>query len=94
MRFDFLFFFLFSKQRINRAWDRHRHACIHDFDLQGVNLAKNRSVICFLSISGQGINKIQVLVVFRVDEILSDTCRCCLIISALLILVKKDITQI
>ena len=47
----------------------------------------SKCLICFLSISGQGINKIQVLVVFRVDEILSDTCRCC---SALLILVKKD----
>ena len=55
----FLFFFLFEKQRIDRASDRHRHACCDDFDLQGLHLAKNRSVFFiyfFLSISGQEIN--------------------------------------
>ena len=54
--FFFLFFFLFEKQRIDRAPDRHRHACCDDFDLQGLQLAKNRSVIFLLSISGQEIN--------------------------------------
>ena len=36
--------------------DRHRHACCDDFDLQGLHVAKIRSVICFLSILGQEIN--------------------------------------
>ena len=52
----FLFFFLFEKQRIDLSPDRHRHACCDDFDLQGLHLAKNRSVIFLLSISGQEIN--------------------------------------
>ena len=39
--------FLFEKRRIDRAPDRHRHACCDDFDLQGLHLAKNRSVIFF-----------------------------------------------
>ena len=50
------FSFIFEKQRIDRAPDRHRHACCDDFDLQGLHVAKIRSLICFLSILGQEIN--------------------------------------
>ena len=52
----FFSFFLFEKHRIDRAPDRHRHACCDDFDLQGLHVAKNRSVMFLLSISGQEIN--------------------------------------
>ena len=37
MRFEYFFL---EKQRIDRALERHRHACIDDFDLQCVYLVK------------------------------------------------------
>ena len=48
MRFDFIFF---EKQRTVRAVERHRHACIDDFDLQGVYLVKINLIFSFFVFS-------------------------------------------